>query len=455
MKKIFFRGLFSSLLLVGFEKSHAQLIVNADGPGNTYELFNSKLAPGYNVVESPECVHGAFGRHITEVFDAQLNQFVFEFFAHVNEDNDRCINFDRQRIEIKTYDQSPDSLIGTVGEIITFKWKFRIPTGFLPSSSFTHIHQIKAVGGDEDQPIFTLTVRKGNPNKLELIHVLSGSSGSNKVAIVNLSGFEGVWVEATEQLQVGAAGFYSMNIKRVSDGAVLMQYSNPSILTIRADNTFIRPKWGIYRSLNTIADLRDESIRFNGFSIQEGNVVLPLKLIDFKANQQQQKINLQWKTNFEQGTRDFNIQRSTDGINFTNIGKLTARGNSSSVVNYSFDDLTALAGNNFYRIQAIDIDGSYTYSEKLLVKFNQATSATVFIFPNPVTNQLRIQLNTALVPLKYALINTAGKIVLAGEGLLPLINQNLNQLLGRLAAGTYSLQLFNDQTFYHSKFLKL
>ncbi|HSN62536.1 MAG TPA: heparin lyase I family protein, partial [Ferruginibacter sp.] len=254
-------------MLVGYgNKTTAQAVLNANGPGNTYELINSVFAPGYDVVENPECVHPSFGRHIAEIFDTGLNKFVFEFYSHVAEDNDRCINFDRQRIEIKTYDQSPDSLIGTVGETVTYKWRFKIPTGFQPSSSFTHIHQVKAVGGDDDQPIFTLTPRKGTPNKLELIYVLSGTSGSLKPAIVNLSLFEGVWVEVVEQIKVGAMGTYSISINRVSDGALLLSYSNPNISTIRPDNSFIRPKWGIYRSLNVPADLRDESIRFSDLS---------------------------------------------------------------------------------------------------------------------------------------------------------------------------------------------
>lgn len=240
------------------------VVLNADGPGNTYELINSKLTPGFEAVEDPECVHPSFGRHIAEVWDADLNSYVFEFYSHVGEDNDRCINFDRQRIEIKTYDKSPANLIGTIGETITYKWKFRIARGFKPSSSFTHIHQIKPVNGDDGTPLFTLTARKGTPNKLELIH-----DNTTKVSIVDLSLFEGVWVEATEIIKVGTNGTYSMVIKKVSDGATILNYSNNNIMTIRASNDFIRPKWGIYRSLNTPADLRDDSIRFNTFSIEE------------------------------------------------------------------------------------------------------------------------------------------------------------------------------------------
>jgi hypothetical protein len=48
-----------------------------------------------------------------------------------------------------------------------------------------------------------------------------------------------------------------------------MSYANSNIATIRPDNNFIRPKWGIYRSLNDITNLRDEAVRFSDFSIQE------------------------------------------------------------------------------------------------------------------------------------------------------------------------------------------
>ncbi len=261
MKKIFFI-IFLGLTIQNF----AQVKLDADGPGNTYELINSRFAPGFDAVEHPECVHPEFGRHIAEVWDDELKQFVFEFYSHVKPDNDRCIYFDRQRIEIKTYESSPSHLKGVVGEVVTYKWKFRLPIGFQPSSKFTHIHQIKAVGGNDGDPIFTITPRKGSPNKLELIH-----NNSTKVATADLSLFLGVWVECTEVIKIGSVGTYSMIINKVSDGTTLLSYNNNSIMTIRVDNSFIRPKWGIYRSLEAITDLRDEAVRFSSFSIQESS----------------------------------------------------------------------------------------------------------------------------------------------------------------------------------------
>ena len=250
----------------GFQATvYSQTVLEADGPGNTYELINSILAPGNNVVENPECVHPEFGRHIAEVWDTELNQYVFEFYIHVSPDNDRCINFDRQRVEIKTYEPSPKNLIGVTGETVVYKWKFRIPAGFQPSTSFTHIHQIKAVGGDDSDPIFTLTARKATPDRIELIH-----NNTTKVSTADLSLFKGVWVEVTERVKIDSIhGTYSITIKKVSDGTAILSYTNNDLMTIRYNNTFIRPKWGIYRSLNNPSVLRDEAMRFAGFSISE------------------------------------------------------------------------------------------------------------------------------------------------------------------------------------------
>lgn len=265
---------FTFAMLIGIcEISRAQTILNANGPGNTYELINSVLAPnGGDVVEHPECVHPEFGRHIAEVWDATLNKYVFEFYIHVTPDNDRCINFDRQRMEIKTYEPSPANLKGTIGETVVYKWRFKLPTGFQPSSNFTHLHQIKAVGGDESDPIFVLTARKGNPNKLELNYYESSNSDSEKLTFVDLSLFEGKWVNVTERIKYDTTnGSYSIIIKNVSTGATILNYSNNQLLTFRPDNTFTRPKWGIYRSLLSSEDLRDEAVRFSDISIQEEN----------------------------------------------------------------------------------------------------------------------------------------------------------------------------------------
>ncbi|HPG34557.1 MAG TPA: hypothetical protein PLM34_11920, partial [Lentimicrobium sp.] len=129
-------GLIILLFVFSINSNFAQSVLDADGVSDTYDLINSVLAPGYNVIEAPGTIvgscdnHSSFGRHITQVYDDILNTWVFAFYIHVLEDNDRCINFDRQRNEIKTYDHSPDSLLGVLGETVEYKWKFKLDAGF-------------------------------------------------------------------------------------------------------------------------------------------------------------------------------------------------------------------------------------------------------------------------------------------------------------------------------------
>ena len=276
MKNTIFYGI--ALAMTTFI-TNAQVTLNADGPDGlgTYELITKALARGTKngAVEAPDAIHPSFGRHITEVYDDDLKKYVFEFNLHVTNtppDNEPVKGkTDRQRVEIKSFEPSPDNLKGTTGETVQYKWRFKIPKGFKPAKDFTHIHQIKAVDGDAGNPLFTLTLRKitNGSNQLELIYVKDEASKMIKYQTVNMSLFEGTWVEATETIKVGLKGTYAITIKKVSDGKTLMNYSNSNIQTIRADNSFIRPKWGMYRSLKDIANMKDETMRFSDFSMQE------------------------------------------------------------------------------------------------------------------------------------------------------------------------------------------
>lgn len=242
--------------------------LNADGPGNTYDLITSVLAPGFDPIEVPDCSHSAFGDHIDELFDNELNTNVFRFYIHTNPDNDRCINFDRQRNEIKTYDKSPDNLLGIENETVVYKWKFKLPAGFQSSPNFTHVHQLKSVGGSlESMPMYTLTTRKSSPDRLELRYAETDTQVT--LAQTDLAPLIGVWMEVTETITYGVNGTYDIEIKRVNDNSVLFEYSNNSIINWRPGASFVRPKWGIYRSLINDQDLRDEALLFANFSVEE------------------------------------------------------------------------------------------------------------------------------------------------------------------------------------------
>jgi len=243
-------------------------MLSADGPGDTYELITSILAPNQNPIEAPDCNHEGFGRHIDEVFDVQLDANVFRFYIHTEPDNDRCINFDRQRNEIKSYDRSPDDLLGTENEKVVYKWKFKLAEGFQSSPNFTHLHQLKSVGGSlASMPMYTLTTRKGNPDRLELRYAETDKQVT--LSRTDLAPFIDTWLEVTETILYGAEGTYDIEIRNLSDDSVLFSHTEESIINWRSGAEFVRPKWGIYRSLINAQDLRDEIVLYADFSIEE------------------------------------------------------------------------------------------------------------------------------------------------------------------------------------------
>ncbi len=245
--------------------------LSADGSTDTYQLINGVFGGTGDVVEAPDCSHISFGKHITQVFDADLKRQVFAFHIHLTPDNDKCGNSDRQRNEIKTYDKSPENLKASKDEKVLYKWKFKLDPGFKPSSDFTHIHQLKPIDGDNTLPIITLTPRyRAAGDVMQVIHTGETDATSQKyIAQIPLADFKGHWVEVTERATFSFDGKYEIQINRISDGKILLKQAFVNIEMWRKNSTSCRPKWGVYRRTLQPDMLRDETILFNDFNITE------------------------------------------------------------------------------------------------------------------------------------------------------------------------------------------
>lgn len=110
----------------------------------------------------------------------------------------------------------------------------------------------------------------------------------------------------------------------------------------------------------------------------------PVTWLDVTASKQGNNTLLQWSTAKEQQTSSFAIQRSADGINFTDIGSTPAAGNSDTRRDYQFTDKTASGGVNYYRLAQIDLDGKVSYSKTVVAV---AATGGIRVYPNPVTGK--------------------------------------------------------------------
>lgn len=261
LKKAFFVIFFSTLSY--YLHAQARLTATASS-GSAYPVIS---AAGFGN-ENPDCIHTSFGPHVTQAFDSNLGKNVFVFHSHITDDNDRCINTDRVRMEIKGGGSSGEQ---TQGQTAYFRWKFKLDANFKGGSSFCHIFQIKAVGGDDGAPIITITPRA---SILEVIHDGGDESGSvdlGRLVSVNLAPFKGTWVEGYIKYVSSDNGSFEITLKRVSDGATLLSYKKTSGIDLwRTGASRNHPKWGVYRSKNS-SGLRDEQVRFADFCISESS----------------------------------------------------------------------------------------------------------------------------------------------------------------------------------------
>ncbi len=124
--------------------------------------------------------------------------------------------------------------------------------------------------------------------------------------------------------------------------------------------------------------------------------LLPFSITSFNAIKYDYAIKLDWETDHEQNTSHFIVEKANDGLHFSQIDRVDASVNSSALKKYSFVDNKPLYGTNFYRLKMVDANGRTTYSNIIAIKFN-SSSKEITIFPNPVQNDLQVQIPPAIV----------------------------------------------------------
>ncbi|PTB91403.1 hypothetical protein C9994_15605, partial [Marivirga lumbricoides] len=142
--------------------------------------------------------------------------------------------------------------------------------------------------------------------------------------------------------------------------------------------------------------------------------ILPIELKSFSISKRGETIELDWITAKEENFSHFEIERATSDMNFDMIAIIEGTGNSLSDILYNYRDFDAPFGTLYYRLNAVDIDGSNKYSE--IVSTHKTFEGTVKIYPNPANHQesVRIQLPTNNFNQQITSLNiydTAGQLV--------------------------------------------
>lgn len=178
---------------------------------------------------------------------------------------------------------------------------------------------------------------------------------------------------------------------------------------------------------------------------------LPVKLESFTAEHAGISHLVKWTTAEEINTLHFEVQRSPNARDFMSLGTVRPSGNNANGAAYSFRVDKPLQGNNFYRLKIVDNDGSFVYSNIVLLK-NEG-SLEISVYPNPTADALHIKLphSGASATVKALLYDAQGRLLMQPVLKTGLINE-VN--VAMLPAGLYSIRCKLDGKLFVFRFAK-
>ncbi|MCS6821898.1 MAG: T9SS type A sorting domain-containing protein, partial [Microscillaceae bacterium] len=193
---------------------------------------------------------------------------------------------------------------------------------------------------------------------------------------------------------------------------------------------------------------------FSDWSLGSSQHPLPITLLRFQGKAlNSRQAQLTWQTAFEKDNQGFEIEKSLDGANFTNIAFVQGVGNSNRLRNYQYLD-NEFNQSAYYRLKQIDRDGiHYSYSETMFIR-HQAEIGKAQIYPNPVANELKIFGLDQEKATNFTLFNAQGQMLCQVNDTPQEATKVLNTQLEKLPQGIYFLQIWQNGNLQTEKLIK-
>lgn len=130
--------------------------------------------------------------------------------------------------------------------------------------------------------------------------------------------------------------------------------------------------------------LFQEVVNFNIFS-----VVLPIVVKDFKAEIQNKSALLRWRSKADDQHDFVAVEKSTDGQQFTEIGRVKPRSSGTSFEQYQFTDINPAVGKNYYRLALMDKNGRKEFTKT--IQLSNLAPGNLSAYPVPANDVLHLQ----------------------------------------------------------------
>ncbi|MEO6670730.1 MAG: T9SS type A sorting domain-containing protein [Ferruginibacter sp.] len=172
----------------------------------------------------------------------------------------------------------------------------------------------------------------------------------------------------------------------------------------------------------------------------------PFEFLNISAiNVDNKLVGINWKVSHEMEIVQYNVERSTDNVYYSNLAFSLPANNDHDAGNYEYRDTKPFNGENYYRVRSTDRTGRSTYSDEVKVNF-AGPKPTMSIYPNPLVNRsFQLQLSQ-LLPGKYfiKLTNNSGQQVYSAPLQITGINFIQTISLGsNIGRGNYHLSIWS------------
>ncbi len=343
-----------------------------------------------------------------------------------------------------------------------------LPTGWIPTGDCYGVNNNAGTGNSALAPIVGIAVNTGSVNITGVnfgIERLPDSDDKSKNYTVNVPGMQYAIPSLTgsdpEDGILGAGKTYK--ITSVPNNAVLFYNGglvsvnmvitsfDPALLVIDpSDNALICTFTYASRDAAGLYDPTPATV-----TVQWAQI-LPVKLISFSGRLNSTKVDLNWVTATELNTKQFEVERSANGQSYTKIATVAAKGNSSNVTSYDLVDPTPLQGLNYYRLKTVDNDGSFEYSNIVIIRIENNIQLVTKIAPNPFTGKVDVYLTlTHNTMVDFRFIDINGKVIFikSVKGLKGFNWFTINGL-EKLPSAPYMLNIKTDDAVIVEKLIK-
>lgn len=163
---------------------------------------------------------------------------------------------------------------------------------------------------------------------------------------------------------------------------------------------------------------------------------LDIRLSDIMAVNKGRHNEVRWISVTEVNGDVYELERSKDGVNFSFIASISAKGFASE---YLFNDEQPFNGLNYYRLKLKHISGSNSYS-KTVTAFVKNQVSLIRVYPNPVKDVVSVEINNGVKGM-IDIIGTNGSILKRVA-----VNSKITQInIGAFAPGIYTIRFTGSE----------